>query len=123
MSFFNFSNAVTAAYFASEDLTILRANKNFATFFPILANVENVSFLDILDQLGVPKIQIEEFKISLKRKGQVIIPKVEITIEGTTKTAGSGTQHTKCRKGMHAQHDSPVQKLQTASKAMKGRAD
>ena len=44
---------MTAAYFASEDLTILRANKNFATFFPILANVENVSFLDILDQLGV----------------------------------------------------------------------
>jgi class 3 adenylate cyclase len=85
LSFFNFSNAVTAAYFASEDLTILRANKNFATFFPILANVENVSFLDILDQLGVPKIQIEEFKKSLKEKGQVIIPKVEITIEGTTK--------------------------------------
>ena len=85
LSFFNFSNAVTAAYFASEDLTILRANKNFATFFPILANVENVSFLDILDQLGVPKIQIEEFKTSLKRNGQVIIPKVEITIEGTTK--------------------------------------
>ena len=85
LSFFNFSNAVTAAYFASEDLTILRANKNFTTFFPILANVENVSFLDILDQLGVPKIQIEEFKTSLKRNGQVIIPKVEITIEGTTK--------------------------------------
>ena len=85
LSFFNFSNAVTAAYFASEDLTILRANKNFATFFPILANVENVSFLDILDQLGVPKIQIEEFKTSLKKNGQVIIPKVEITIEGITK--------------------------------------
>ena len=85
LSFFNFSNAVTAAYFASEDLTILRANKNFATFFPILANVENVSFLDILDQLGVPKIQIEEFKTSLKKNGQVIIPKVEITIEGNTK--------------------------------------
>ena len=85
LSFFNFSNAVTAAYFASEDLTILRANKNFTTFFPILANVENVSFLDILDQLGVPKIQIEEFKTSLKKNGQVIIPKVEITIEGTTK--------------------------------------
>ena len=85
LSFFNFSNAVTAAYFASEDLTILRANKNFATFFPILANVENVSFLDILDQLGVPKIQIEEFKTSLKENGQVIIPKVEITIEGITK--------------------------------------
>ena len=85
LSFFNFSNAVTAAYFASDDLTILRANKNFATFFPILANVENVSFLDILDQLGVPKIQIEEFKTSLKKNGQVIIPKVEITIGGTTK--------------------------------------
>jgi len=85
LSFFNFSNAVTAAYFASEDLTILRANKNFATFFPILANVENVSFLDILDQLGVPKTQIEEFKASLKKTGQVIIPRVEISIDGVTK--------------------------------------
>jgi len=85
LSFFNFSNAVTAAYFASEDLTILRANKNFATFFPILANVENVSFLDILDQLGVPKTQIEEFKSSLKKTGQVIIPRVEISIDGVTK--------------------------------------
>ena len=85
LSFFNFSNAVTAAYFASEDLTILRANKNFTTFFPILANVENVSFLDILDQLGVPKTQIEEFKASLKKTGQVIIPRVEISIDGVTK--------------------------------------
>ena len=95
LSFFNFSNAVTAAYFASEDLTILRANKNFATFFPILANVENVSFLDILDQLGVPQIQIEEFKTSLKKNGQVIIPKVEITIDGTTKIYSLLSKETK----------------------------
>ena len=32
LSFFNFSNAVTAAYFASRDLEVLRTNKNFHKF-------------------------------------------------------------------------------------------
>ena len=29
LSFFNFSNAVTAAYFANRNLEVLRVNKNF----------------------------------------------------------------------------------------------
>ena len=36
LSFFNFSNAVTAAYFANRNLEVLRVNKNFKKFFPIL---------------------------------------------------------------------------------------
>ena len=35
LSFFNFSNAVTAAYFASSNLKVLRVNDNFKNFFPI----------------------------------------------------------------------------------------
>jgi len=42
LSFFNFSNAVTAAYFASNELEVLRVNGNFKTFFPILNSVTNV---------------------------------------------------------------------------------
>ena len=32
LSFFNFSNAVTAAYFASSELEVLRTNNNFHKF-------------------------------------------------------------------------------------------
>ena len=42
--FFNFSNAITAAYYAKENLEIQKVNKNFLTFFPILGNVKNVMF-------------------------------------------------------------------------------
>ena len=35
LSFFNFENAVTAAYFASSDLEVLKVNNNFKKFFPI----------------------------------------------------------------------------------------
>ena len=41
LSFFNFSNAVTAAYFANRNLEVLRVNKNFKKFFPILKTVNN----------------------------------------------------------------------------------
>ena len=34
LSFFNFENAITAAYFADKELNVLRVNKNFRNFFP-----------------------------------------------------------------------------------------
>ena len=34
LSFFNFRNAITAAYFADKDLKLLRVNNNFKNFFP-----------------------------------------------------------------------------------------
>ena len=51
LSFFNFSNAVTAAYFANRNLEVLRVNKNFKKFFPILKTVNNIPFTSILEQL------------------------------------------------------------------------
>ena len=47
LSFFNFSNAVTAAYFANQNLEVLRVNKNFKKFFPILKTVNNIPFTSI----------------------------------------------------------------------------
>ena len=44
LSFFNFSNAVTAAYFASSELEVLRTNDNFHKFFPLLKDVRNAFF-------------------------------------------------------------------------------
>tara|TARA_Y100001970_G_C14246335_1_gene868541 strand:- start:1981 stop:3255 length:1275 start_codon:yes stop_codon:yes gene_type:complete len=82
LSFFNFSNAITAAYYAKENLEIQKVNKNFLTFFPILGNVKNVFFPDVLEQIGLPGNQIEIFVRDITEKGKVLIPEVIINING-----------------------------------------
>ncbi len=82
LSFFNFDNAVTAAYFADADLKILKVNPNFRTFFPVLGNVSKAYFPDVLEQLGVPSQQIERFMVDMREQGMVLIPRVDITING-----------------------------------------
>ncbi len=85
LSFFNFRNAITAAYFANTDLQILKINDNFRKFFPVLGNVTNAYFPDVLEQLGVPGTQIEEFVTTINEKGSVLIPQVNIQISGVEK--------------------------------------
>jgi len=82
LSFFNFSNAITAAYFAKDNLEIQKVNDNFLTFFPILGNVKNVLFPDVLEQIGLPGNQIEEFVRGITEKGTVLIPEINISING-----------------------------------------
>lgn len=82
LSFFNFRNAITAAYFANQDLEILKVNENFRQFFPVLGNVTNAYFPDVLEQLGVPGSQIETFVSDINGKGSVLIPAVHIRIDG-----------------------------------------
>ena len=48
LSFFNFRNAITACYYADQDLRIQRTNANFSKFFPRLGNVANAPFLSVL---------------------------------------------------------------------------
>jgi len=82
LSFFNFRNAITAAYFANSELEILRINENFRRFFPILGNVANAYFPDVLEQLGVPSAQIDEFVTGIADKGSVLIPRIHIAVDG-----------------------------------------
>ena len=82
LSFFNFRNAITAAYFANDALEVQKVNGNFQSFFPVLGNVTNVYFPHVLEQLGVPGRQIEEFIDDISEKGSVLIPEVHITVEG-----------------------------------------
>ncbi|MBT6205433.1 MAG: hypothetical protein P8Q36_08115 [Alphaproteobacteria bacterium] len=82
LSFFNFDNAITAAYFANSDLEILKVNENFKSFFPVLGNVTNAYFPDVLQQLGVQAEQIETFVSELESVGTVLIPTVHITVDG-----------------------------------------
>ncbi|WP_419901336.1 hypothetical protein [Kiloniella sp.] len=56
ISFFNFRNAITAAFYADRGLHILKVNNNFKDFFPILGNVSNAYFPDVLKQLGVDEV-------------------------------------------------------------------
>lgn len=95
LSFFNFRNAITAAYFADSDLRILRVNDNFKSFFPLLGNVSNVYFPDVLEQLGVPPGQIDTFKDLMDRDGHVLIPQINISIDGSDRVFSLLSTYTK----------------------------
>ena len=85
LSFFNFENAITAAYFANQNLEVQKVNKNFKNFFPVLGKVTNAYFPHILEQLGVPSEQIEQFKNEIESKGRVLIPQILIKINNQEK--------------------------------------
>ena len=78
LSFFNFRNAITAAYFADSDLRVMKVNDNFKRFFPILGNVSSAYFPDVLEQLGIEGAQIERFVREINDKGSVLLPEVHI---------------------------------------------
>ena len=94
LSFFNFRNAITAAYFANRDLEIQRVNENFRNFFPILGNVTNASMPDVLEQLGLPGSQIDQYKDGLNENGSVLLPKVEIKVNGEDRFFSLLSTHT-----------------------------
>ncbi len=94
LSFFNFRNAITAAYYANRDLEVLRVNENFRSFFPVLGNVTNASMLDVLEQLGVAGTQIDEFRSKLDDQGSVLIPSIEVSIEGEARVFSLLSAHT-----------------------------
>ena len=78
LSFFNFQNAITAAYFADQDYNVIRTNQNFKQFFPALGNLQGVYFPEILKALEVEQIYIDEFVNKLEKDGRVLIPRLEI---------------------------------------------
>lgn len=94
LSFFNFRNAITAAYFANRDLEIQRVNENFRSFFPVLGNVTNASMPDVLEQLGLPGKQIDQYREDLATKGSVLLPKVEISVDGVQRFYSLLSAHT-----------------------------
>ena len=82
LSFFNFENAITAAYYADENLNLIKVNQNFTKFFPALPNLEQTNFIKVLQELGVDSQQITAFKTQLNQQGKVFIPKIDILING-----------------------------------------
>ena len=82
LSFFNFSNAITACYFANPNLEIQRINKTFKKFFPVLGNVSNAYLPDVLQQIGVSGDLIEQFVKKINEEGSVLIPEIKIKTDG-----------------------------------------
>jgi len=82
MSFFNFRNAITACYFADRDLRIQMVNENFRSFFPVLGDVSNIRFTNVLQQLGVDADHIDNFDKQLQEAGRVLIPEIPIEVDG-----------------------------------------
>lgn len=82
LSFFNFDNAITAAYFANKDLEIRRVNENFRVFFPELGDVTDTSMLGVLERLGLPGKQIDLYKTGLEQDGSVLLPHVQVSVDG-----------------------------------------
>ena len=85
LSFFNFENAITAAYFADKGFNVLRVNKNFRSFFPALGNLQGVYFPEILKTLGVTGDILQEFMKTIEENGRVLLPRLEIEQNGEVK--------------------------------------
>jgi adenylate cyclase len=95
MSFFNFRNAITACYYADRDLRIQQVNDNFRSFFPVLGDVSNIKFTNVLQQLGVDSSHIDNFDEQLKSTGHVLIPEIPIEIAGELRTFSLMSTYTK----------------------------
>ena len=85
LSFFNFRNARTACYFANSEFIVQRINDQFKSYFPILNNVKNIYFPDVLSQLGVKASLIEKYISDIKENGRVLIPEIILQIEDEKK--------------------------------------
>lgn len=69
MSFFNFNNAITAAYFADQDLKIQKVNANFAAFFPYWGMFQTSIFPMFCISSASIKSRSNLFQKSLRRMG------------------------------------------------------
>ena len=86
LSFFNFENAITGAYFADENLKLIKVNSNFKKFFPSLKFVAGCRLTTILKELGLSPRAIKDFESTLEKKVKVYIPNLKININGSIRT-------------------------------------
>ena len=81
ISFFNFENAVTAAFYADQNLNIINVNKNFENLFKKDIELKSQNLLTLLANLGVEQKTITDFRTTLNKDGKVLIPQIEIKIK------------------------------------------
>jgi adenylate cyclase len=82
ISFFNFENAVTAAFYTDENLNLVNANANFENLFKKGIEIKSQNLLTLLANLGVEQEIISDFRTTLKTDGKVLIPQIKIMLNG-----------------------------------------
>ncbi len=80
ISFFNFENAITAAFYTDQNLNLLNANKNFENLFGKGIETKSQNLLTLLANLGVEQKTITDFRTTLDKYGKVLIPQIKIEI-------------------------------------------
>jgi len=82
ISFFNFENAITAAFYTDENLNLVNANKNFENLFKKCIEIKSQNLLTLLANLGVEQEIISDFRTTLNTDGKVLIPQIKIMLNG-----------------------------------------
>ena len=80
ISFFNFANAITAAFYADQNLNLINVNKNFENLFKTDIELKSQNLLTLLAHLGVEQKIISDFKTTLSKDGKVLIPQIKIKL-------------------------------------------
>ena len=76
ISFFNFENAITAAFYTDENLNLVNANANFENLFKKDIKIKSQNLLTLLANLGVEQEVISNFRTTLNKDGKVLIHKL-----------------------------------------------
>ncbi len=82
ISFFNFENAITAAFYTDENLNLVNANTNFENLFKKGIEIKSQNLLTLLANLGVEQEIISDFRTTLNTDGKVLIPQIKILLNG-----------------------------------------
>jgi adenylate cyclase len=82
ISFFNFENAITAAFYTDENLNLVNANANFENLFKKGIEIKSQNLLTLLANLGVEQEIISDFRTTLNTDGKVLIPQIKIVLNG-----------------------------------------
>ena len=80
ISFFNFANAITAAFYADQSLNLIHVNKNFENLFKTDIELKSQNLLTLLAHLGVEQKIISDFRTTLSKDGKVLIPQIKIKL-------------------------------------------
>ncbi|MDX2470424.1 MAG: HAMP domain-containing sensor histidine kinase [SAR324 cluster bacterium] len=78
ISFYNFSNAITACYFTDQNFVLRKVNDIFRSLFPVGESLIGKNFCDVLSQIGMPEETIVEYKKQMQNHGRVNIAEFQV---------------------------------------------
>ncbi len=85
LSFYNFSNAITACFFCCPNLKLLKVNSVFNEFCGKTENWSGSPLSQVLRNLGIQEVDLIRFQAQLKEQGQAKLQQIELVQCGQTK--------------------------------------